>query len=33
MKIIIGIIVGIILLFDYCVFKVSSNISKIEDNN
>lgn len=32
MKIIIGIIIGFILLFDYCVFKVASNASRLEEN-
>jgi len=31
MKIIIGLIIGFILLFNYCVFKVSSICSKIEE--
>ena len=31
MKIIIGLIIGFILFFNYCVFKVASNASRIEE--
>jgi len=31
MKIIIGLVVALILFFNYCIFKLSSNISKIEE--
>ncbi len=31
MKIIIGLVIGFILLFNYCIFKVSSRCSRIEE--
>lgn len=33
MKIIIGLIIGSILLFNYCVFKVAGRCSSIEGDN
>ena len=33
MKIVICLIVGFVLLFDYCVFKVSSKASEIEKDS
>ena len=33
MKIIICLVIGFILLFDYCIFKVASNASRIEEGN
>lgn len=33
MKLIIGLVIGLVLLFDYCVFKVASNASRMEESN
>ena len=31
MKIILAVVVGLILIFNYCIFKIASNISRLEE--
>lgn len=33
MKIIFGLIIGFVLIFDYCIFKVAGNASRVEEES